>query len=86
MKVAFDTSVISSTTDLTRVQVLDRSCASLWRYSAFFAIAPHPQQSRNYGPKALLCTRMAFPHTTRDLEINYMDLGLGEAVQNECKD
>ena len=25
---------------------------------------------RNYGLKALLCTRMAFPHTTRDPEIN----------------
>ena len=25
---------------------------------------------RNYDPKALLCTRKAFPHTTRDPEIN----------------
>ena len=25
---------------------------------------------RNYGLKALLCTCMAFPHTTRDPEIN----------------
>ena len=35
-----------------------------------FAITPHPQQSRYYGPKALLCTRMTFLHTTRDPEIN----------------
>ena len=50
--------------ELTRVQVLGRSRASLWTYSALFVIAPHPQQSRNYGRKALLCTRKAFPHTT----------------------
>ena len=31
VKVEFDTSMISSTIELTRVQVLDRSCASLWR-------------------------------------------------------
>ena len=43
VKVEFDASMISSTIELTRVQVLDRSCASLWRYSALFAIAPHPQ-------------------------------------------
>ena len=40
VKVEFDASMISSTIEL--VQVLDRSCASLWRYSALFAIAPHP--------------------------------------------
>ena len=43
VKVKFDASMISSAIELTRVQVLDRSCASLWRYSALFAIAPHPQ-------------------------------------------
>ena len=43
VKVEFDASMISSTIELTCVQVLDRSCASLWRYSALFAIAPHPQ-------------------------------------------
>ena len=43
VEVEFDASMISSTIVLTRVQVLDRSCASLWRYSALFAIAPHPQ-------------------------------------------
>ena len=37
-----------------------------------------------YGLKALLCTRMAFLHTTRDPEINQMDLG--GAVRNEGKD
>ena len=66
----FDAWLISSTIQLIRVQVLGRSHASLLRYSALFAIAPHPQYLRNYGLKALLCTRMAFPHTTRDLEIN----------------
>jgi hypothetical protein len=39
----FDASLISSTLELTRVQVLDRSRASLWSYSALFAIVPHPQ-------------------------------------------
>ena len=33
----------SSTIGLTRVQVSERLCASLWRYSALFTIAPHPQ-------------------------------------------
>ena len=41
--IEFDASMISSTIELTRVQVLDRSRALLWRYSALFAIAPHPQ-------------------------------------------
>ena len=31
-------------------------------------IAPHPQNTRNYGPMALLCTHIAFPYTTRELE------------------
>ena len=70
LKIELDAWLISSTIELTRVQVLGRSRASLWRYSALFAIAPHPQKLINYGPKALLCTRMAFPHTTRDPEIN----------------
>ena len=42
-KIEFDAWLISSTIELTRVQVLGRSHASLWRYSALFAIAPHPQ-------------------------------------------
>ena len=42
VKVEFDAS-ISSGIELTCVQVLDRSCTSLWRYSTLFAIAPHPQ-------------------------------------------
>ena len=42
-KIEFDAWLISSTIELTRVQVLGRSCAWLWRYSALFAIAPHPQ-------------------------------------------
>jgi hypothetical protein len=41
-KIEFDAWLISSTIELTRVQVLDRSLASLWSYSALFAIAPHP--------------------------------------------
>ena len=43
LKIEFDAWLISSTTELTRVEVLGRSHASLWRYSALFAIAPHPQ-------------------------------------------
>ena len=39
----FDAWLISSTIELTRVQVLGRSRALLWRYSALFVIAPHPQ-------------------------------------------
>ena len=70
MKSEFDAYLTSSTIELTRVQVLDPSRASLWSYSAFLAIAPHPQQSRNYGLKAFLCTRMAFPYTTRIPELN----------------
>jgi hypothetical protein len=42
-KFEFDASLISPTLGLTRVQVLDRSRASLWSYCALFAIAPHPQ-------------------------------------------
>ena len=42
-KIEFDAWLISSTIELTHVQVLGRSCAWLWRYSALFAIAPHPQ-------------------------------------------
>ena len=42
-KIEFDAWLISSTIELTRVQFLGRSCAWLWRYSALFAIAPHPQ-------------------------------------------
>ena len=40
--------------------------------------------SRNYGLNALLCTCMAFPHTTRDPDLNKMDMG--GAVRNERKD
>ena len=43
-----------------------------------------PPIIEKFGLKALLCTCMAFPHTARDPEINYMDLG--GAVQNERKD
>ena len=42
-EIEFDAWLISSTIELTRIQVLGRSCAWLWRYSALFAIAPHPQ-------------------------------------------
>ena len=57
-KIKFDVWLISPTIELTRVQVLDRSRASLWSYRALFAIAPHPQQSRNYGLKALRYARV----------------------------
>ena len=42
-KFEFDAWLISSSIELTRVQVLGRLRASLWRYSALFVIAPHPQ-------------------------------------------
>ena len=41
-KIEFDAWLINSTIELSRVQVLGRSYAWLWRYSALFAIAPHP--------------------------------------------
>ena len=43
VKVEFYAWLISSIIELTRIQVSDQLCASLWRYSALFAIAPHPQ-------------------------------------------
>ena len=42
LKIAFDVWLISPTIELTRVQVPDRSRASLRSYSALFAIAPPP--------------------------------------------
>ena len=63
--------LISSTIELTRVQVLRWSLASL-RYSDLFVIAPHPpKKTRNFGLKVLLCTHMAFPHTTRSQGVNW---------------
>ena len=53
MKTELDVYLISSTIELTRVQVSDRSRASLRSYSAFFAIAPHPQQSRKLRSKSV---------------------------------
>ena len=47
IKIEFDVYLISSTIELTHFHVSDRSRASLWSYSAFFEIAPHPQQLRN---------------------------------------
>ena len=41
-KIESDAWLISSTIELTRVQVLGRTCAWLWRYSALFVIAPQP--------------------------------------------
>ena len=70
LKIEFDVWLISSTIELTHVQVLGQSHASLRRYSALFAIAPHPQLLRNYDVKALLCTRMAVPQIMREPEIN----------------
>ena len=46
--------------------------------------APHTQKMRNYGLKALLCTRIAFPYTTRELDIN--SIAMGGAIRNERKD
>ena len=37
-----DVWLIRSTIELTHVQVLGRLRALLWRYSALFAIVPHP--------------------------------------------
>ena len=50
-KIEFDAWLISSSIDLTHVQVLGRSRASLWRYSALFVIAPPPviEISRSKG-------------------------------------
>ena len=42
-KVEFDVWLISSSIELTHIQVLGRSHTSLLRYSALFAIVPHPQ-------------------------------------------
>ena len=36
---------------------------------------------RNYGLKALLCTRMGFPNTTCELEIN--QVVMGGTIRNE---
>ena len=69
-KIEFDVWLISPTIELTCVQVLDRLCASLLSYRALFVIAPYPQQSRNHGLKALLCTHMAFPYTMCIPEVN----------------
>ena len=41
-KIEFDAWLISSTIELTHVQVLGRSRALLWRYSALFAIGHTP--------------------------------------------
>ena len=68
VKVEFDVWLISSTIEVTHAQVSGQSCASFWRYSVLFAIVPHPQKLRNYGPKELLCMRMALQHTTREPE------------------
>ena len=42
MKVEFYVWLISSSIELTRIQVSDRLRASLWRNSALLVIAPHP--------------------------------------------
>ena len=69
-KIKFDVLLISPAIELTCVQVLNRSRALLWSYRAMFAIAPHPQQSRNYCLKALLCMHMAFLYTMHIPEVN----------------
>ena len=43
LKIEFHAWLISSTIELTHVQVLGPSRTLLWRYSALFVIAPHPQ-------------------------------------------
>ena len=42
-KIEFDAWLMTSTIELTLVQVIGRSRAPLWRYSALFAITLHPQ-------------------------------------------
>ena len=39
-----------------------------------FTITPHPQKTRNYGLKALLCMHIVFPYTTREPEIKWAEL------------
>ena len=69
LKIEFDVWLLSSTIEVTRVQVLDRSLSLLWRYSALFAIPPLPKQLRNYGLRSCYAC-VAFPHTMREPEIN----------------
>ena len=71
-KIEFDAWLISSSIELTHVQVLGRSHTLLLRYSALFVITPHP---RNYGLKALLCMRMAFPHRRRQQQLEERLIG-----------
>ena len=52
LKIKFDVWLISSTIELTRVQVLGRSRASLWRYKHFVcdrAIPPIIEKLRSKG-------------------------------------
>ena len=46
------------------VQVLDRSRVLFQRYAAFCVMTRELFNSRNYGLKALLCSRMRSPYTT----------------------
>ena len=77
-KIEFDAWLISSTIELTRVQVLGRSCAWLWRYSALFAIAPIIEKLWSKGV-AMHAYGVSAYH--RDPEMD-----LGGAVRNERKD
>ena len=50
----------------------------------FVIVSYPPTVEKLVGQKALLCTRVAFPYTMRELEIIYMDLD--GAVRKERND
>ena len=60
----------SSIIELTCVQVSDQSRTFAMELERLVCNRATPRQSRNYGLKALLCTLMAFPYTTRIPEVN----------------
>ena len=59
VKIKFNLYLMSSTIELFAKSETDRTLS-------LFVIAPHPQK---LSLKVLLCTHMAFPYTTSDLEI-----------------
>ena len=60
----------SSIIELTCVQVSDQSHTFAMELERLVCNRATPRQSRNYDLKALLCTLMAFPYTTRIPEVN----------------
>ena len=67
MKIEFDASLISSTIELTHLQVL--GCRVL-RFGDSPLCLRSRYKMRNYGLKASLCMRIAFLYTTREPETN----------------